>query len=274
MSKDDRSPRASRRFDAPTRADQARRVADVVRQQIHEGVFGSGRLPDEDVLATDFGVSRNAVREALRLLRVEGLITRRPGVGTTVVARRHEHGLDRLTGLAEALDQHGPITNEVRAADTVRAPASIARRLDLPVGATVVCIERLRHLGGRPLSLDLTYLPKDVGVPVLAEDLEHRDLFALIEATTNTPLGLAEVRVQATDADPHTAQVLGIASGRAVLTIERLTRLADGRPVDLEIIHLRADRITLSATVHRDGPGPPPASSPPRRPPARRPPGR
>jgi GntR family transcriptional regulator len=36
-----------------------------------------------------------------------------------------------------------------------------------------------------------------------------------------------------------------------VFAIERLTRLADGRPVDLESMHIRADRLTLQATLHR-----------------------
>ncbi len=63
------------------RADRARQVADVLRQQIHSGAFDRA-LPGEAELATEFDVSRNTVRDALALLKDEGLIERAPKVGT------------------------------------------------------------------------------------------------------------------------------------------------------------------------------------------------
>lgn len=235
------------------RAQRARQVADVLRQQITSGVFGDGVLPDERTLGVRFGASRNAVREALSLLRAEGLITRRPGVGTTVVLPKYGHGLDRLAGLAETLTGFGKVTNEVRAAHRVpHPPAAIAERLALPAGSGVVYIERLRRLGELPLSLDTTYLAADVGEDLLGRDLAGRDLFELIEETTGRQLGSAEVTVHAVAAGPDTAMLLDIPAGAAVFAIERLTRFADGRPIDMESIHIRADRFTLHATLHRN----------------------
>ncbi|MFD1935662.1 GntR family transcriptional regulator [Nonomuraea mangrovi] len=83
------------------RADRARQVADLLRRQIVHGQVARGQLPLEAALAREFGVSRNTVREALDLLRDEGLVERCPGVGTTVAAEKYPHGLHRLLGLAE-----------------------------------------------------------------------------------------------------------------------------------------------------------------------------
>ncbi|WP_066945067.1 GntR family transcriptional regulator [Microtetraspora fusca] len=236
------------------RAQRARRVADLLRQQITSGAFGDGVLPDERTLGDRLGASRNAVREALGLLRGEGLITRRRGVGTTIVTPKYGHGLDRLAGLAEALTGYGTVTNEVRVAEVVAdPPAAIAERLNLPAGAVAVHIERLRRLDGLPLSLDTSYLTADVGRGVLGGDLAGRDVFALIEETTGLLLGRAEVAVHAVTADPGTAALLEIPVGAAVFAIERLTFLSDGRPVDVESIRVRADRFTLCATVYRGG---------------------
>lgn len=224
----------------------------MLRQQIVRGAFADDVLPDERTLGARLGASRNAVRDALALLRSEGLIARRQGVGTTVVKPKYGHGLDRLAGLAETLDGYGTVTNEVRAACVVpRPPEAIAERLRLPRDAEAVYIERLRRLGGVPLSLDTTYLAADIGRPLLARDLAGRDLFALIEETAGEPLGSAEVDVHAINAGPDTAALLGIPAGAAVFAIDRLTRLPDGRPVDAESIHIRADRLTLHTTVHR-----------------------
>ena len=229
----------------------------MLRQRITAGVFTGGVLPDERVLGTQVGASRNAVREALGLLRDEGLIIRRRGVGTTVVAPKYGHGLDRLAGLAETLTEHGTVTNEVRTAEVVSAPpAAVTERLDLPAGTPVVHIERLRRLDGLPLSLDTSHLPAELGTGVLAGDLAGRDVFALIEESTGCLLGRADVAVHAVAADPDTARLLQIPSGAPIFAIERLTRLSDGRPVDAESLRIRADRLTLHATLHRGRPAP------------------
>ncbi|WP_341716518.1 GntR family transcriptional regulator [Micromonospora sp. FIMYZ51] len=233
------------------RADQARQVADVLRHQALTGSFGTTALPREEQLCREFAVSRNTVREALALLVAEGLVERVPGIGTTVVTGKYPHGLHRLMGLAETLHEHGEIRNEVRAVAVIQAPSAVAHRLRLPEGDQVVYIERVRHLAGAPLSLDLTYLPRDIGEPLLVADLNHRDIFGLIEQLTGGPLGTADLSFEAVNADPHTAALLDVADRAALLMVERLTHLADGRPVDLEWIRFRGDRITMHGPIRR-----------------------
>ncbi|MCP3760211.1 GntR family transcriptional regulator [Streptomyces sp. TBY4] len=233
------------------RADQARQLADLLRHQILAGGYPTGVLPLEDALAADYGAGRNTVRQALDLLRGEQLVERRPGVGTVIVCAKYRHGLDRLQGLAETLHEHGRVTNEVRTVGPVRAPAPVAARLRLPEHADVLYIERLRRLNGLPLSLDLTYVPLDIGADLIGCDLENTDLFRLLESLTGQPLGHAEITLEAVNADAHSAAVLEAPRGAAVLMLERLTHLGDGRPVDLEFIRFRGDRITMSGLLHR-----------------------
>ncbi|RKT52202.1 GntR family transcriptional regulator [Saccharothrix australiensis] len=233
------------------RADRARQAADVIRRQVVQRSYPDGVLPDERFLAAEFSASRNTIREALALLREEGLIERVPGVGTVVVTEKCVHGLDRLMGLAETLHEQGEVTNDIRAAGPIRPPSSVARRLRLADGEPVVYVERLRRLDGLPLSLDLTYLPVDVGAPLLAQDLRNHDIFSLIEQTSGQRLGAADVALEAVNADLHSATVLEVPRGAALLVVERLSHFADGRPVDLEFIRLRGDRLTMRAVLDR-----------------------
>ena len=232
------------------RADQARLVADVLRHQIHAGGYPDG-LPGEAELAKEFFVSRNTVREALTTLKDEGILDRGPRTGTHVAIRKYDHGLDALVGLKETFKGYGEIRNEVRAAMTVSAPPSVANRLQLPPGEPVVFIERLRYLGDLPLSLDMTYLAADIGRDVIEHSLEVNDVFALIEQVTGQRLGNASLAVEAVPADPHSAAILQVPENASVLLLERLTHLADGRPVDLEYIRMRGDRITLRGSLVR-----------------------
>lgn len=239
------------------RADRARQVADVLRRQVLRGLHADGPLPGEDELAADFAVSRNTAREALDRLRTEGLITRIPGRGTFVVAGKFPHSIDHLQGLAETLDGHGCVRNEVRVAALVPAPAAVARRLRIAPGDEVAYLERRRLADDVPLSLDLTYVVSDLGVPLLELDLAGTDVFALLEQISGRSLGEAELVLEAVSADSHTAAILEVPPRAPLLMLERLTHLDDGRPVDLEFIRFRGDRMTMRGTVRRPHPADP-----------------
>jgi GntR family transcriptional regulator len=235
------------------RADRARRTADVLRQQIHADAYPDG-LPPETELAAEFSVSRNTIREALGILKTEGLIDRGPKVGTHVAQRKYDHGLDSLLGLKETFKNQGEVRNQVRAAMQVPAPPSVAHRLGLRAGEHAVFIERLRYLGDLPLSLDLTYLVPDIGNQILGHPLEDNDLFGLIEQVSGQRLGSASLALEAIPADAHSAAALQVPNGAPLLMLERLTSLDDGRPVDLEYIRMRGDRITMRGSLIRSNP--------------------
>lgn len=222
----------------------------MLRHQIYDGVYADG-LPTEAELAGEFFVSRNAIREALSVLKNEGLIDRGTKVGTHVAVRKYDHGLDALIGLKETFKDYGEVRNEVRAALHLAAPPGVTRKLALKPGAQVVYIERLRYLGDLPVSLDLTYLVPDIGEQVIGHPLEGNDVFALIEQVSGHRLGGATFALEAVSADPHSAATLQVPAGSALLMAERLTSLDDGRPVDLEYIRMRGDRITMRGNLIR-----------------------
>ena len=225
----------------------------MLRQQIHSGTYDDG-LPTEQSLAAEFFASRNTIREALAVLKNEGLIDRGRKVGTHVAVRKYNHGLDALAGLKETFKDYGEVRNEVRAVLHLAAPPAVARRLRLEPGEQVVFIERLRYLGELPVSLDLTYLTPDIGAEVLRHSLETNDVFALIEQVSAQRLGSATLALEAVSADPHSAATLHVPDGAPLLMLERLTSLDDGRPVDLEYIRMRGDRITMRGNLIRSEP--------------------
>lgn len=161
------------------RADRARQVADVLRRQVLGGMFSSGTLPAETQLAVEFGVSRNAVRDALDVLRAEGLVHRVPGVGTVLAAPKYPHGLDHLLGLADVLRQlrAGEVTTFAAALsdpdrrvrlEAVRGLVSLAEP-GLVAGAAgdgsrqvrVAVAEGLGMIGGGPATAALRQLATD-----------------------------------------------------------------------------------------------------------------
>src|SRR5262245_57044277 len=77
------------------------RVADELRREIREGVYAPGdRLPAETALVDRFRLGLPTIRQALGVLRAEGLIESIHGVGTFVkvdrrLQRRSRHRYGR-----------------------------------------------------------------------------------------------------------------------------------------------------------------------------------
>jgi len=66
-------------------------IADLIRDQIGSRLREGDRLPSERVLMSTFGASRPCVREALRILESDGLITVRRGVAGGALVARPDH---------------------------------------------------------------------------------------------------------------------------------------------------------------------------------------
>lgn len=111
-------------------------VAEHLRQAIGTGRMAAGeRLPSERELAQRMGVGRNAVREALALLQVEGLVETRQGAGSFVRA-------DALDALVHQPDEPGDSTSpsELLDARLIIEPeiAAIAARTAADVAAAAL----------------------------------------------------------------------------------------------------------------------------------------
>ena len=74
----------------------------------------------------------------------------------------------------------------------------------------------------------------------------------LLERITGQSLGRADVSLEAVNADGASAGLLDAEPGAALLLVERLTHLDDGRRIDLESIRFRGDRLTMRGELLRD----------------------
>ncbi len=83
-----------------------------------------------------------------------------------------------------ALGRHA--TAKVLDQQVLGATQVVARRLALPQGAPVVRIQRVRLADGIPLSFDETYLPKELGEKVMADNLKTEPIFSLLEQKYNS----------------------------------------------------------------------------------------
>ena len=105
-------------------------VAERIRQQIFARELEPGSWIDEQKLALDFGISRTPLREALKVLAVEGLVTMkvRRGAYVTEMSREDVQQVYHVMGLLES-DAAGRVA--AHASDEERAElAALHERLE------------------------------------------------------------------------------------------------------------------------------------------------
>jgi GntR family transcriptional regulator len=245
-------------------------VREALRERILDGTYAPrAQLPPEGALGTMFGVSRITVRQALNDLQKEGVIFKVAGKGTFVATAKVSQELSQLEGFAEAMAREGHrIINEVLSHVTGPAGPGVAAVFGLSGGAPedhVTEIKRIRYLNNAPVSLEITYLPRHIGERLRNEDLTHRDIFLILENDYGIELGSADVQIGAVSADKTLATALQVATGTALLRIERLTRTADGLPLDFEYLYFRCDAFQYRLQVARHPARPHTARSTPRK---------
>jgi len=228
-------------------------IKESLRERILDGTYSvHERLPSESEMGQLFGVSRITVRQALNDLQKEGLIFKIPGKGTFVAKAKAFQQLMQLEGFAEAMSRMGyEIYNRVTSHKTVPASPNVAERLGIKAGAAVAEIKRVRHLNREPLSLEITYLPDEIGKRLYKTDLATRDIFLVLENDFGIPLGHADLQIDAMLADDALARALTIEEGAAVLRMERLTHTAEGQPLDFEYLYFRGDAFQYRLQIER-----------------------
>jgi GntR family transcriptional regulator len=114
-----------------------RQVEAILRDQIADGQLRAGdRLPPEEALRAQFGVSRGTLRQALEGLERDGLVERSQGRGTYVGASRRDHTDRRRLTMSAAVALARSAVDLERQGEAV-PPPSVAAVLGLPAGAEV-----------------------------------------------------------------------------------------------------------------------------------------
>ena len=230
-----------------------RKIRAALKDRILAGEFAPGeQLPSESQLMRIFDVSRVTVRQALHQLQKERLVVSRQGKGYFIARAKAVQDLGRLQGLGEAVADVGfSAHSEVLGITTTEADPRVATALALDPGATVTCLRRVRYINNQPVSLDISYFPPDIGRLLGDADLEHTDVFVLLEERCGVSLGMADLKIEADLADEGLAALLETEIGRPILRIERLTEDETGRPIDFEYLHGRGDAYQFRIRVPR-----------------------
>jgi GntR family transcriptional regulator len=229
-----------------------RQIADQLRAAIYAGELGPGsRLPSERELVERYGTAHQTVRQAVNLLKTEGLVIGQAGRG--VFVRERPPVLHRLDATRRFLSQaraQGRAA-EARLLDVqfVPPPIEVAGNLNLDPARQVLCRRYLLLVDGEPAQLAATYFPAEIAEGSIIAGPEDVSP-GRIDADLKNRLGIEPVRfgdeLTARMPTVEEARALRLLPGTPVIDLSRTYYDATNRPFEAVRFTLAGDKHVLA----------------------------
>lgn len=225
-------------------------VKSHLKQRITNAEFEAGRIPSEANLASELGVSRNTIRDALSRLEIEGIIFRKQGAGTFV----NKSNLLVKTRLEEIIPydmlirEYGytPSVQLLRVEEKQVSP-EIARELKLEPDENLIIVHKLFLADASPIIFSLTYIPKtiikqsyktdDLVAPIFEFLPNHCQQTLAYYLTDIVPLLAPPWLVDHLNLEPH--------SQTALLSFEEIGHNQENEPVFKAVSYFQGDLLRL-----------------------------
>jgi DNA-binding GntR family transcriptional regulator len=221
----------------------SRQLEDAIRS----GRLAPGtKLDNELELCRRLAVSRPTVRRALERLARRGILVRRRGLGTVVVARPVSRPVALSSLYDDLVASHRQPTTRVLTL-RIQPAGDQADPLSLSATDPVQFLERLRFADHVPLALMRNYLPAGLA-ELTTELLEQHGLYHVLRAQ-GVQLQAALQTIGARVASRRERQLLEAPAGTPVLIMTRTTFDTSGRPVEYATHAYRADRYWFELQV-------------------------
>lgn len=230
-------------------------VALELKAEIVNGVYPVGSLiPTEDELCKRFAISRHTVREALRVLREEGLISSRRGAGTIVVpARARDTDIHQVMSINDLLAFGTDTHFTIESIKMMVIDGRLAKRTGLPAGEEWLQVIGLRCAvnSNEPVGQSEYYINRAFAA-VGRILLRHQGpIFPLIEDMFGQTVSEVQQEISAALLPKTLATRFDVKEGSAALQIKRTYKVPDGRILQITINTHPASRYRHSMILQR-----------------------
>ncbi len=208
-------------------------------EMIEKGRYGlREKLPSELALSELFRVNRNTVRQAISDLVAKGLVQKRNGVGSFVVARSTppvKYTLQNISSFTDDMIRMGiaPKTRLIRQS-VIEAPPEVAEKLILGNEKRVILTERLRLGNDVPLVIERSYLPHKEYKAILKMKVTG-SLYHLLTKRFRVDLHRSVQTFRAIILTRKDAKLLSLPQGAAGIFLESM--IYDSKNVPVEVLH-------------------------------------
>ncbi|MEW2623075.1 GntR family transcriptional regulator [Streptomyces sp. NPDC048106] len=226
-----------------------------VSQSLRASILGRSpadplRLPTEERLAEHYGVSVLTMRQALKELEDEGLISRHRRRGTFIEPDARRGAPVRLLGSVDAIvAQQSGMRTELLDHGPTPVPGGFT---DCFPGLTeVATYHRLRfdEQTGEPTNHAVNHVRPELAERIDPDDLVRWPMTKVLRDIAKEDISRITDTVEARLADPETARLLQVPLLSPILHYTGITYDTEGRVLDVAVIHYRGDRFSFTVTL-------------------------
>lgn len=205
------------------------RVMAHLQTKITTGILAEGvRLPSEQELENEYGVSRTTIRKALNMLETEGLIFIRQGQGSFVRAtNRDAQNLNKITSFSETMRRlgKGMLSTRILFVKELPADSDQAELLDVPVGEPLFMMRRISSINDKPIAHMTNILLKEEVPSLDTQIIERTSLYYYLENVLGIRIDTAIDRITTRGATKEDAELLApaVVVGESMLVNRRIT---------------------------------------------------
>ena len=220
-----------------------RQVKELLIKRLGDGSWAPGQLlPSEPEIAAGLGVSPGTVRKALDEMSSESLLVRRQGRGTFVASHDEERILFQFFRMVSDNGERRFPESRIISVSVAKADEHAAARLGIAAKETVVTIERVRSLDGRPCIHEHIVLPRSM-LPGIERIKElPNNLYALYSTRYGVTIARGSESLKAVAAAARQVELLRCEPGEPILLIDRVALGVDGTRAEWRRSLCRTDR--------------------------------
>ncbi|PAD17924.1 GntR family transcriptional regulator [Shouchella clausii] len=219
-------------------------VIDQLKEEISHYSEGS-KLPSEYELAKQLGVSKETLREALRLLEEDGLVVRRYGVGTFVPSKPlFSAGIEELQSVTNMIASANMTPGTIYLSSTIEVSAEEDKaRFNRSESFEMLQLERVRTADGMPVVYCLDQLPADlVGNRSIHE---MKSIFQFLEEA-GRPIAYALASIEPIGYHEHVTEVLECTPETALLLLRQTHYDHHDQAVLHSVNYFRSDKFKFN----------------------------
>lgn len=220
----------------------------TLKQRILNAEFEEGRIPSETDLASELGVSRTTIRDALSRLELEGTIFRKQGAGTFV----NEASLQIHTRMEEIwhyeamLETHGyKPTNRIVSLTEQPAGNDIAQILNIDPANTVVTVQKLFLADGEPVIFTVNHIPSQWIIPEFSADDFHQPISQFLLESCQQELTYYLSEIVPLIAPDWLSKLLYLPANSPLISFEEVGYNVDNAPILKAQSFFRDDLVRL-----------------------------
>jgi DNA-binding GntR family transcriptional regulator len=230
-------------------------VARTLKEEIFSGVHPVGtQLPTEDELCARFSVSRYTVREALRRLREDNLVSSRQGAGTVVVPRHTEDAYAHdVMSINDLVSWSLGKTFVIQSMEMVTLDEKRAERLGLKSGEEWLAVLGFGHDAGEtsPACWAEYYINRDFAAVGRLLPRHNGPIFPLIEDLFGLRIVEVHQDTGATLMPADLAETFKVKPASAALEMMRTYKLQGGKIAQVTTSLYPAAQFRHSMTLRR-----------------------